>query len=232
VSSVRQPVGPQQPGVYWFRRGLLLLVLVLIFAGIGYLLFGRGSGAAPVVAPSASTTPSPSPSTTPTAKPSTTPTAKPSTTPSTTPSAQPSAQPSTSSSGVARTCADSDVSVVASTDQATYPVGATPKLQMRISNSSSTACRRSVGSSANELIVYRGTTRFWSSNDCNPGGAGDAVTISPGQSYSVSVTWAGIASSVNCPTNPTTATAGDYSLVGVNQAERSKASLFALTATG
>ena len=58
------------------------------------------------------------------------------------------------------------------------------------------------------------------------------VTIGPGESYSVSVTWAGIGSSVNCPANPPQATAGDYSLVGVNKYVRSKASPFTLTAAG
>lgn len=244
VSSLRQPVGPQQPGVYWFRRGLLLLVLVLIFVGVGYLLFGRGSGTTPVAAPSASTTPSitpsaipsitPSitPSSTPTITPSSTPSITPSSTPSNTPSTTPSSTPSSTASTGVRACNNSDISVVATTNKISYPVGATPNLQLRISNTSSTACRRSVGSGANELIVYQGTTRFWSSNDCNPGGGQDTVTISAGQTYSVSFNWPAIASSVNCPANPATATAGAYSLVGINQVERSKPAPFTFTTTG
>ena len=119
--------------------------------------------------------------------------------------------------------------MTASTDAATYRVGDTPALRMRITNVSDTSCRRDVGSAPNELIVNKGTTRFWSSDDCNPRGTSDVVVLAPGQAYSVSLTWLGEGSSRGCPADPPEADAGSYSLVGRNGDVLSAPARFSLT---
>ena len=126
-------------------------------------------------------------------------------------------------------CKDADITVTASTDAATYPVGATPRLRMRILNTSKESCRRDVGAAANELIVNRGSERFWSSDDCNPPGKADVVTLAAGQSYSVTLAWVGQASQPKCPANQPQASAGSYTLVGRNGDLMSKPEPFSFT---
>jgi hypothetical protein len=214
------PVGPQSPGVYWFRRLLVLLVLVALLLGVRWLLTGRGgdgstgaTGPTPSSSPSASASPSDS--------------ASPSSTPK--PSASGSTKPSASSTAAAGACKDSAITVTASTDAASYAVGSTPRLRMRIQNTSDTACKRDVGAAMNELVITSGDTRVWSSDDCNTAGTQQIATLQPGQSYSVSVTWLGRLSQKGCPPDQPLAQKGSYKLVGRNGDITSEPAAFSLT---
>ena len=226
VSTLLHPRGPLPPGVYWVRRLLALLVVVALLLGVRWVFqrtFGGSGTPDSSGTPSASTTPSTSVSGTPskTASPSTSATsAKPST------SATTSASPSTTAVPL---CANDDIAVTAPTDAASYPVGSTPRLRMRIQNTSSKPCRRDIGAAQNELVITSGSTRVWSSDDCNPGGAAQVQTIQPGQSYSVTVTWLGKLSKKGCPADQPEAQAGSYKLVGRNGDVDSKPASFALT---
>lgn len=215
------PVGPQSPGVYWFRRVMVVVVLLALLLGVRWLLTGRSSdGSSSAAGPSAS------PTSTPSASPSTT--AKPSTSPTTKPSTSPTAKPTTSGSTVAN-CKDSAISVTASTDAASYTVGSTPRLRMRIQNTSDTACKRDVGAAMNELVITSGSVRVWSSDDCNTAGTQQVATLQPGQSYSVSVTWLGRLSAKGCPADQPLAQKGSYKLTGRNGDITSAPAAFALT---
>lgn len=215
------PRGPLPPGVYWVRRLLALLVVVALVLGARWVwqrTFGSSS--------SSGATPSTSPSSSP-ASPSAKPTSpSPSASASTSTSKSPSASPTTT--GVPL-CADDDIAVTASTDAASYPVGSTPRLRMRIQNTSSKPCRRDIGAAQNELVITSGTARVWSSDDCNPGGSQQVQTIQPGQSYSVTVTWLGKLSKKGCPADMPEAQAGSYKLTGRNSAVTSKPASFSLT---
>ncbi len=213
------PVGPQAPGVYWVRRVLVVLVVLALLLGVRWLLTGRGSDASPgASAPSGS--PSSSPTSSPTSSPSTTPTPK--------PSSSATSKPSASSTAVAA-CPNSAIAVTASTDAASYAVGSTPRLRMRIQNTSSTACKRDVGATKNELVITSGSARVWSSDDCTAGGSPQVVTLAPGQSYSVSVTWLGRLSAKGCPSGQPLAQKGSYALTGRNGDLTSDPAAFALT---
>jgi cytoskeletal protein RodZ len=224
VSTVIHPTGPQSPGVYWFRRAVVLVVLLALLLGVRWLVTGRGGGT-----PEAAPTTSSSPSSTPTAGATTA-----SSTPSATAtSAKPTASatkasPTTTATGV-KACAKSQIAVTASTDAASYAVGSTPRLRMKIQNTSTTACTRDIGAPQNELLITSGTVRVWSSDDCNPGGSAQVVTMQPGQSYSVSVTWLGRLSKKGCPANQPLAAKGTYKLTGRNGDVTSAPATFALT---
>jgi hypothetical protein len=56
------------------------------------------------------------------------------------------------------------------------------------------------------------------------------VTLEPGQSYSVSVTWLGRLSQKGCPADQPLAEAGTYKLTGRNGEVTSEPAVFALTA--
>jgi hypothetical protein len=214
------PVGPQSPGTYWLRRLLVLAVVVALLLGIRWLLVGGDEE------PTASGTQSPSPSASPT---STAPDASGS--PTATPTASPTTSPTaTAAPGPDGQCADAAISVTATTDAASYTVGSTPRLRMRIENTSGKACKRDVGAAQNELVITSGSTRVWSSDDCNPGGDPNVVTLEPGQSYSVSVTWLGRLSQKGCPADQPLAEAGTYKLTGRNGEVTSEPAVFALTA--
>ncbi len=217
MSTLINPVGPQSPGTYWLRRLLVLAVVIALLLGIRWFLTDRGAepeaAASPSASPSASAEPSASPSATEASS------ASPSATGSASASATPEGQ-----------CADQAITVTASTDAASYTVGSTPRLRMRIENTSGSACKRDVGAAENELVITSGDTRVWSSDDCNPGGDPNVVTLQPGQSYSVSVTWLGRLSQKGCPADQPLAEAGTYKLTGRNGAVVSEPAVFALTA--
>jgi hypothetical protein len=203
------PTGPQSPGVYWVRRAAVLVVLLVLLLGVRWLLTGRGGGT-----PAATPTPSPSQSS--------------SSSQSSTPTTSTSTSPKPTSTGTVA-CTKSQISVTASTDAASYPVGSTPHLRMKIENTSSTPCTRDIGASQNELLITSGTARVWSSDDCSPGGGSQVVTMAPGQSYSVAVTWLGKLSAKGCPANQPAATKGTYKLTGRNGDVTSAPAVFALT---
>jgi membrane protein implicated in regulation of membrane protease activity len=210
-----RPAGPQPPGVYWVRRILVLAVLLLVVLGAAKLV-QRVTRSTTAAAPAVSTTPAVSTSTT---TPST------ATTP---PATSKTPSPSATQTGTG-TCTDSQITVTASTDAASYPVGATPHLRMKIENTSSTACKRDIGAAQNELIITSGSAHVWSSDDCTPGGDPQVETIAPGQSFSVAVTWLGKLSQKGCPTNQPSATKGTYKLVGRNGPVTSSPAVFSLT---
>lgn len=200
-----------------------MVVVLAIVLGAVWLVGGRGGGGTPAAGPSQSpvtaASPTPSPS-----SPAATPT------PSVSTPASPKASPKPSASVLAApACKDSDISVTVSTDAASYPVGATPKLRMQITNTSSRACTRDVGALPNTLIIDKGGVKFWSSDDCSPGGTPGLATLAAGQSYSVNVTWPAQASAPGCPSGQPAATAGSYTLIGRNGKVRSAPSPFSLT---
>jgi cytoskeletal protein RodZ len=206
---VLHPVGSLPPGAYWLRRLLVLVALVAVVAG-GWWLFGRlGSSNG---SPTASSSSGPgSQSSTPAANTSSAPATH---TATGTPSAShsPSGSPSPTATP---TCASSAIKVRAQTDASTYAPGVQPHLTIQVSNTGVTACQRDLGQAALELVVSTGTTRAWSSDDCNPGGAATVVTLRPGQTFSSTVVWDRHRSQPGCPTLPL-AKAGSYQLVARN----------------
>lgn len=211
MSTLLHPVGSKPPGTYWLRRALVLLVVIALVLGIRQLFFRGGS-----------TTASPEPTKSSTAAPDPTPSTSTTSTP----------KPSSSASSGTGACKNNQIKVTASTDAASYQVGATPRLRMRIQNVSNSACKRDIGSKNNELVITSGDARVWSSDDCNAGGSSQVVTLKPDQSYSVDVTWLGRLSQKGCPPDQPIAEAGTYKLTGRNGEVESEAAVFSLTAAG
>ena len=221
MSSFISPVGPQGPGVYWLRRALVVVAILATLLALRWLIFGRGEATSDVAA-SPSTSSSPAPATE---------SAKP--TPSvdaTTPAGSTATPAPVASSGNASPqCANSDISVSVSTDAASYTVGSTPQLHLKIQNSSGTACYRDIGAGMNELHIKSGGYHVWSSDDCNVGGAPQMSLLAPAQSYSVTVTWPGVLSAKGCPANQPVAKGGSYNLYGRNGSVISAPAVFSLT---
>ncbi len=190
MSSVINPVGPEESSTYWRRRAIVLVaLLVLLVAGflVGRALLGGDDQGA---------TPSPTGSQTPGAGEST-------------------PDPAASAGGVPA-CAESAISVTAAPAAASTKVGAGMKLTMTIENTGKTACSRDVGAAANELQVTSGSVLVWSSDFCLAPGEADVAVIDPGQQYSSTVDWPGTVVSEECPSSPPNAEAGAYKVTGRN----------------
>lgn len=111
-------------------------------------------------------------------------------------------------------CPDSALRLTITAAKPDYPVGAQPQITLSVQNVSGAACTRDLGASQQEVLLYAGKTRLWSSNDCYPGGGQDIETIAPGERDRYSVTWSGLSSRPKCAGPRTRVGAGGYSLVG------------------
>jgi cytoskeletal protein RodZ len=191
------------PGVYWFRRLLVVLLVLALLVGLWWLFGSRGGGDDPA-AVSATATPTPTP-TTESPSPSPTPT---STSPEPTKKSSPS--PSTTK---APDCRNKDLAVTVSTDAESYPPGAEPLFTLTVTNESDTTCRRDVGQRALELRVSSRGSRVWSSDDCNPGGGRAVTEFQPRQSVTQSLQWDRRTSQPGCPSGEPEADPGTYQVL-------------------
>ena len=198
-----RPVGPEPAQTYWVRRAvvaaLVLLPLVLLLSLLG------GDDGQERLAESA-------PTTGPTASPVSTPSATP--TPSPTPSAVP--------------CEDDALRIEALADEEAYDVGATPRLELRVTNTGSAPCVRDLGQAAVELLVVSGSDRIWSSDDCAPGGEADPTVLEPGAAEVSTVTWPATRSQPDCDGEQEAVGAGTYRVTGRVGAVREEGASFVL----
>lgn len=205
------PAGPEPASVYWIRRAAIVIVVLTLVVALWWLvgsLFGGGSDEASGAAtePSASAAAEPTSSA----------------------SASASAVPESGADPVA--CLDSAITVEATTDSSTYPVGSTPRLTLTIINSGDIACKRDVGPKANELEITSGGYHVWSSDDCNASNKSKVVVLQPGEKFGSSITWDGRLSQKGCPDGPgAEAKGGSYDLIGRNGKVSSEPTPFALT---
>jgi hypothetical protein len=230
---VLQPVGPLPPQVYWRRRLVLVggVMVVLLLA----LAMCSGGGASPGrstagSAPGGTATPTPSASAevTITVSPGTA--GGPAQGPAPT-SGQTSGGPGTgigmgtdgvvtslpgpvSAAGAPQQCPDSALTVTVTPAKPAYRVGETPVLKLTVQNTGGVACVRDVGPRQQELVLYDGAARIWSSNDCYPDGGTDVRTLHPQESVSSTVVWSGLSSQPGCAGTRSRVRAGSYNLVG------------------
>ncbi len=171
------------PASTYWRRRLVLGGSVLVLLLVAKSCTGGGGA----------TTPKP------------TPTPKPSVTASPTP--KPTVQPA------AAACPDTALTLTTTTDAETYAAGATPRITLVIKNTGAAACRRDLGAGAVELLVFSGTDRVWSSDDCNPSTAKALTSLPAAGAQSVVKTWPGTRSLPGCAGSKATAKLGTYRVV-------------------
>jgi hypothetical protein len=157
MSTIRNPVGPQPPSVYWRRRVFALVVLVAVIVVVVLIVSAIANGS-------------------PDAKPSNTP--GPSNSAPATPSGTPS--PSFTSAAGGTDCNPSQVQVVAVTDGNSYASGVKPMVSMKIKNAGTSPCTFDVGTDAQEYIITSGNDRIWSSKDCQKSPTNTPQVLEPG----------------------------------------------------
>jgi len=124
-------------------------------------------------------------------------------------SRQPAPQPTTAP----KPCPDAELRLVVSPAQPAYLVGQAPVLRLQVRNVGTVACTRDLGAALQEVLLYHGTTRLWSSNDCYPEGERDVEVMQPGVLHTFSVTWSGLSSQPRCAGTRIRVGAGTYALV-------------------
>ena len=164
MSSFNNPAGPQSRGVYFRRRllvGLGLLVVILVIV----LIVVRPGGETPTGSSS---------------EPATTTTAPATTAP--TPSGAASSTPTNAAPAIDGQCAPDDITVTAITDAASYAAGANPLLSLSVVNNADQACTMSVGSDVQEFRITSGEELIWSSKDCQTDPVAATAELEPGVS--------------------------------------------------
>jgi hypothetical protein len=193
MSSIRNPVGPQPPNVYWRRRLLLLVGVVAVLVVILLIVFApKGDSKA-----AGDKTPTPHSTVTP-----------------------PNPDPKFSATGAAGggtasgTCDPSVITITPITDAASYAATAQPQLSMSITNSGAKACSLDVGTKAQDYVITSGADPIWNSADCQTDAASNVQTLQPGKALTTQpFAWSRARSSKDTcgSTKPVQVTAGGAS---------------------
>lgn len=194
MSSLLNPVGHEPASVYWRRRIVVILgILVVLF--LLWWLISPGGSATPTAA---TASPSPLPTFTTAA-----------------PTASASPSPSTSAISGAP-CQDEDITVTVTSAQLSFPVGTPAPFIMRITNTGAAPCSRDVGPAANTFTITSGGFDVWSSDACSPSTESQVEEIPAGEAYAVKGTWDGTVSANGCGASATSAAAGAYQVDASN----------------
>ncbi|WP_216915798.1 hypothetical protein [Nocardia noduli] len=214
-----EPTGPLPPEIYWRRRVFAIGALVVAFALVIWLVVmvarGGNSPGDPNATGGASSTSAVKNS-------------------SSTASGGGESSKTTGSAAATATavaagqCPDQSLAVKVTVEQPTYRPGEQPVFGIVITNISSVACARDVGSGLQQISVYSldGQRRLWSSTDCYPDGQPDLRTLNRGEQAAFQVTWSGSTSQPNCAGERVPVPAGAYSVVAQLGSVRSAAEPF------
>lgn len=185
-----RPVGPEPASTYWMRRAVVL-ALALIPVVVAMSLLGGSpeeDTLTGVPVPPAAT-------------------AEPTTQPQESPAPSPTAE-------AVAACAPEALEIEASAGEASYRVGADPRLTLSVTNTADAPCTADLGQANVELLVFSGRDRIWSSDDCAPGGEAGPTALQPGKAQEQRVTWDGRRSRPGCTGDEEQAQPGTYRVSG------------------
>jgi hypothetical protein len=184
MSTLRNPVGPQPPKIYWRRRLLVAVGALAVIIIIILIIVRPGSGN--------EATPTESKS----------------------PAAASSAAPSTSAAPAdGAACLPSRITLEAVTDKTTYASGQQPSISMKITNTGTNSCSINLGSTQQELIITSGSEKIWDSKDCQTGAVDTQTILKPNTPVATpGIAWDRTRSSTTtCSTTRPAVTAGGAS---------------------
>lgn len=156
MSTLRHPVGPQPPQVYWRRRLVVSLGLLAIIVIIVLIIVRPGAGD-----PGTETTPDPTASASAEGE---------------------TGEPGTDAEAAA--CTTDQVVVTAVTDSDVYAVDQQPLLSLSLRNTGADACTLPVGADVQEFVITSGTDRIWASTDCQEPSEPVEVVLDAGETLS------------------------------------------------
>lgn len=196
MPGVVHPVGPEEPVVYW-RRRLLVGLSVGLTLFLVTQMFSGGTDGNPVAAAIPATTTSATPLIVAPAPTSASGLPVTASTLPTTQTLQPTAEPTVQVLADGE-CSDAQISMQVEIDRTTTDVGEGVHIKMILKNTSTTTCKRDVGSGANEITVISGPALIWSTDHCNASTEKDLQEFAPGQEWSVNVVWIGKQTAKGC----------------------------------
>jgi hypothetical protein len=215
---VLHPVGRLPARVYWRRRLVMLVVLLGLLAGGGWLALGLlDDGVATTPAAATSSRPVPTPAleqVLPSLASVRTPDSAPTTPPAiaTAPSAELATTPAGPPPG--GPCTDEMIELTMRAPTR-VPVGSTPTLQIVVRNVSAVPCVRRLDADLQEVVLVDAAgTRVWGSNDCRPEASDVSHTLTPREGVALKVVWDGLSSAPGCAGKRTAPAAGVYVLRG------------------
>ncbi|MGY1802747.1 MucR family transcriptional regulator [Blastococcus sp. SYSU D00922] len=204
------PVGELPSHVYWRRRAVVLVVLLAVLGGAGWLgftlLVNRDGGNA---AASDATVPEPAlervvPSLSAVATPDPPPVAA-------TAAETAAPAPAPAAGGP---CTD-DMLGLEVRAPASAAVGSKPTFELAVANLSAVPCVRALDKGLQEILLLdTAGNRVWGSNDCFPEASSDLRTLAPGEVVSMALVWGGLTSEPSCTAPRDTPAPGTYVLRG------------------
>jgi hypothetical protein len=210
---VLRPVGELPAAVYWRRRLVVLIVLLAVLGGAGWLGFtlvaARGDDEA---AAATSSVPARVPAlerVVPTLDGVETPGAPQGATDAEEAGTAASAGPTAGSP-----CTDDMLGLEVRTP-GTAAVGSKPTFDLVVQNVSAVPCVRTLDKGLQELLLLDGAgNRVWGSNDCFPEASSDTRTLAPGEAVVFPVVWSGLSSEPSCTAPRGTPAPGTYVVRG------------------
>jgi hypothetical protein len=206
---VWHPVGELPARVYWRRRAVVLVVLLAVLGGLGWLgltLLADGDGDAAASGRSEAV-PEPAlervvPSLTAVATPDPPPVAE-------TTAEPPAAAPEPAAGGP---CTDDMLSLEVRAP-GNVAVGSKPTFELAVANVSAVPCVRALDKGLQEIVMLDPAgNRVWGSNDCFPEASSEQRTLAPGEVVSIPLVWGGLTSEPSCTAPRETPAPGSYLL--------------------
>jgi hypothetical protein len=204
MSSLLRPVGHLPASVYWFRRGLVLAVVVLLVFLLSRLFAGGGDDARNTAA----TDPQPNPSGAPPATgPSTAPSTGASTTPSRTPTTTP--KPTKTTPPADLTCKGSDLRIDALPGNRKIVSGSVLNFVVQLAPLGD-GCKATIGVDTLTVTVMSGKDLIWSTTQCGKAIQPATLVVATGKQSAITVPWNGHRSGPGCLPGQPVAKPGTY----------------------
>ena len=206
------PVGDLPAAVYWRRRLVVLVVLLGLLAGAGWLVatLARGSDTTAEDDAASSAGPPPTPGlerVVPSLAGVRTPEVPGAALSDERPTPEAPAAPTPGSP-----CTDDVIELVVQAPEV-VPAGSKPTLEVVVRNVGTAPCVRSVDQELLEILLLGPDGgRVWGSNDCFPEESDRSVTLRPGGTVTLSLVWGGLTSAPGCAGERVVPPAGDYVL--------------------
>lgn len=184
MDGVRHPVGRQSANVYWRRRLVVLLGLILVVVVAWFLITSpSGDGSEEPVADS-----------------------------SVSPGATTTADAAADGGDPSRACGVDDVEITVTPNPFNVTLGSIPAFDVSIAHVGSSSCLLSTGGTDSELLITSGSTQIYTTADCpsnSPINERDFL-LSGDTTESFSVNWNGQWSAPECGTSTNSTQAGYY----------------------
>jgi len=204
MSSLLHPVGHLPASVYWFRRGLVLAVAVLLIVLVTRL-FGGGDDARNAAAAN----PQQGPQQDPPAAPVVTPTGTPTGTPTTQPTSGSSVTPARSTPPTDMKCDGSDVRIQALPANRKIVSGSLLNFVVQLT-AVADECKATVDAERLTVTVTSGNDLIWTTTHCVKAIQNATLAVAKGKQSAITVQWNGHRSGPGCLPGQPVAMPGTY----------------------